>query len=69
MLCVRVCVCVCSQVQEHGDGRGVTGLMPAGLPEPPGRGIKSRLAKEAAQHHEELATPLVCAALRPALLL
>lgn len=65
---IPVCVC-CSQVQEHGDGRGVTRLMPARLPKPPGGGAKSWLAEEAAQHHEELAAPLVCAALGPALLL
>lgn len=64
-----VCVCVCSQVQEHGDGRGVAGPMPAGLPQPPGGGAEGWLAEEAAQHHEELAAPLVCAALGPALLL
>lgn len=67
MLYVRVCVC--SQVQEHGDGRGVAGLLQAGLPRPPGGGAEGWLAEEAAQHHEELAAPLVRAALRPALLL
>ena len=62
-------VCVCSQVQEHGDGRGVTGPMPAGLPQPSGGSAEGRLAEEAAQHHEKLAAAVVRAALRPALLL
>lgn len=61
--------CLCSQVQEHGDGRGDAGLLPASLAQPPGGGAKSRLAQEAAQHHEKLATALVRAALRTARLL
>lgn len=64
-----VCMCVCSQVQEHGDGWSLPGPMPPSLPQPPGGGAESRLAEEAAQHHEELAAPLVRAALGSALLL
>lgn len=65
----QVSVCVPSQVKEHGDGGGVAGSLPAGVPRPPGGGAEGRVAEEAAQHHEELAAALVRPALRPAVLL
>lgn len=63
------CVCVISQVKEHGDERGVARIVPPSLPEPPRGGSEGGVAEEAAQHHEELAAALVRAALGPALLL
>lgn len=58
-----------SQVQEHGDGRGITWLMSAHLTKSPRGGAKGWLAEEAEEHHEELAATLVCASCWPTLLL
>lgn len=62
-------LCVCSQVEEHGDGRGVARTVPPRLPQPPGGGAEGWMAEETTQHHEELAATLVRAALRSSLLL
>ena len=58
---IDVCVLyfLSSQVEKHGDGRGVAGHRPACFPQPPGGGAEGRLAEETEEHHEELAVALV----------
>ena len=58
--CLRTCpsVCLCSTLQEHGDGGTVPDLQ-ALFPSRSTEGTEGRLAEKAALHHEELAAALV----------